>query len=117
MRRGTPEVLIGTLIALLLATYVWYTHRVVVELQREAARSGRMFARVYRAFADTSESAETSALVDLIQSIRGQNVPLIQTDLHDVPTAHANLPFDKGDSLPETDPRVRAYVAVLDAQN
>jgi signal transduction histidine kinase len=44
-------------------------------------------------------------------------VPLIQTDLNDVPTGHANLPFDKGDSLPETDPRVRAYVAVLDAQN
>lgn len=117
MRRRTPEVLIGALIALLLGTYVWYTHRVVVELQREAARSGRMFARVYRAFADTSESSETSALVDLIQNIRGQGVPLIQTDLKDVPTAHANLPFDKGDSLPETDPRVRAYVAVLDAQN
>jgi signal transduction histidine kinase len=117
MRRGRPELLVATLVALLLGTYVWYTHRVVVELKREAARSGRMFARVYRAFADTSESSETSALVDLIQNIRDQGVPMIQTDLKDNPTGHANLPFDRGDSLSEADPRVRAYIAVLDAQN
>src|ERR1051325_3517773 len=116
-RRGAPEVLVGVLIALLLGWYVWYTHRVIVDLRAEAQRSSRMFARVERAFADTTETGETSALVDLIQSIREQGIPIIQTDLQNNPTAKANLPFDRGDSLEITDPRVRAYVAILDAQN
>jgi hypothetical protein len=75
----------------------------VVELQREAARSGRMFARVISRLRDTSESGATSALVDLIRA-SGPGRAADQTDLNDVPTAHANLPFDKAIRCPRTDP-------------
>jgi signal transduction histidine kinase len=117
MRRGTPEVLVATLLLLLLGSYVWYTHSVVVTLRADAKRSSEMYARVYHAFGDNAAGAQDQALLDLSQSIRDQGVPLIWTNPQGVPAAHANLPFDKNSTLPADDPRVRAYVAVLAAQH
>jgi signal transduction histidine kinase len=117
MRRGTPEVLVATLFALLLGSYVWYTQRVVVGLKREAERSGVMLARIYRALGDTTEGSGTQALVDLIQGIRDQRIPIVIIDPFGRPSAHANLPFDPSNELTEDDPRIRQYTAVLGAQN
>jgi signal transduction histidine kinase len=117
MRRGTPELLVATLITLLLGSYVWYTRSVVVTLRADAKRSSEMYARVYHAFGDNSPGAQDQALLDLSQSIREQGVPLIWTDLKGVPHGHANLPIDKGSSLPDDDPRIRAYVVVLAEQH
>jgi signal transduction histidine kinase len=44
-------------------------------------------------------------------------MPLIWTDRNGTPAGHANLPFDPGHLLPDDDPRVRNYVAVLAAKN
>ena len=113
MRRGAPELLVGLVLAVLLASYVVYTQRVVRELRREALRSSRMYARVFRAQSDTSEGAGTQALFDLSKSIVEQGVPLIVTDSAGRPTAQANLPADV-----ENDPAaVRDYVRELDRQN
>ena len=114
MRRGAPEVLVATLIVLLLGSYVYYTQRVVTALRGEAERSSRMYSRVYRALSDTSENAAFQALFDISKGIREQGVPLIVTDSGGTPLFHANLPFD---SVGDADPRVRAYVGVLDRQN
>ena len=92
MRRGAPELLVGLFLAMLLASYVLYTQRVVRDLQREGLRASRMYARVFRAQSDTSEGAGTQALFDLSKSIVEQGVPLIVTDSAGRPTAHANLP-------------------------
>jgi signal transduction histidine kinase len=113
MRRGGPELLVAALVALLLGSYVWYTQRVVADLRREAERSSRMYAHVYRAYTDTSEGASTRALFELSKSIVEQGVPVIVTSKSGQPTAQANLPFTAG----VDDPRVRDYVRVLDAQN
>lgn len=114
MRRSKPELLVATLLLLLLGWYVWYTHTVIQDLRADARRSSDMYARVFHAFADSSAGAETQALLDLASSIREQGVPLILTDRHGTPAAHANLPFDtKEDSVPNDDPRVRAYVDIL----
>jgi len=113
MRRGAPEVLVGLLLAVLLASYVVYTQRVVHDLQRESLRSSRMYARVFRAQSDTSAEAGTQALFDLSKSIVEQGVPLIVTDTAGRPTAHANLPPD----VAASDSAVRAYVRHLDGQN
>jgi signal transduction histidine kinase len=117
MRRGRPELLVAILITLLLGSYVWYTRSVAVTLRADAKRSSEMYARVYHAFGDTTAGAQDQALLDLSESIREQGVPLIQTTLDGVPKAHANLPFDKHSTLPNDDPRVRSYVAVLAAQH
>ncbi|HET9011707.1 MAG TPA: HAMP domain-containing sensor histidine kinase [Gemmatimonadaceae bacterium] len=113
MRRGAPELLVGLVLAILLASYVVYTQRVVRELRREALRSSRMYARVFRAQSDTSEGAGTQALFDLSKSIVEQGVPLIVTDSGGRPTAQANLPAD----VAADDAKVRAYVRELDRQN
>ena len=113
MRRGAPELLVGLVLAILLASYVVYTQRVVRELRREALRSSRMYARVFRAQSDTSEGAGTQALFDLSKSIVEQGVPLIVTDSGGRPTAQANLPAD----VATDDAKVRAYVRELDRQN
>jgi len=94
MRRGTPEVLVATLILLLLGSYVWYTQHVIVDLQADARRSSAMFARVFRAFGDPSGTE--GALLDLSRLIQEQGVPVILTDPQGNPAGagHANLPFD-----------------------
>jgi len=113
MRRGAPEFLVGLLLAILLASYVVYTQRVVRELRREALRSSQMYARVFRAQSDTSESAGTQALLDVSKSIVAQGVPIIVTNPAGRPTASANLPPDvAGD-----EGRIREYVTQLDRQN
>jgi len=117
MRRGRPEVLVATLITLLLASYVWYTRSVVATLRADAKRSSEMYARVFHAFGDTTAGAQDQALVDLVQSIKDQGVPLILINAEGMPAGHANLPVDPQSTLPDDDPRIRAYVAVLAAQH
>jgi signal transduction histidine kinase len=113
MRRGAPEFLVGLLLAILLASYVVYTQRVVRELRREALRSSQMYARVFRAQSDTSEAAGTQALLDVSKSIVAQGVPIIVTNPAGRPTASANLPAEvAGDEA-----RIREYVRRLDQQN
>ncbi|HET9013829.1 MAG TPA: ATP-binding protein [Gemmatimonadaceae bacterium] len=113
MRRGAPELLVALVLAVLLASYVVYTQRVVRELRREALRSSRMYARVFRAQSDTSEGAGTQALFDLSKSIVEQGVPLIVTDSAGRPTAQANLPPE----VASDEGAVRDYVRQLDRQN
>jgi signal transduction histidine kinase len=115
MRRGSPELIFAALIALLLGSIVWYTQRVVADLRLEAERFSRMYARIYRALGDTTEGAGTQALLGLSRSIVDQGVPIIVTDPTGNPTAAANLPFEVADV--SRDPRVRAYVGRLDAEN
>jgi signal transduction histidine kinase len=117
MRRGGPERLVAILILLLLGSYVWYTHRVVVDIRASSTRSSEMFIRVYRAFGDTTAASEIQTLVELSQSIKDQGVPLILTDLSGMPQSHANLPFDQGHQVGNDDPRVREYTAVLARQH
>jgi signal transduction histidine kinase len=52
-------------------------------------------------------------LFDLSKHFSETGVPLIVTDTSGVPTSRANLPFD----APIEDPRVRAYIRVLDSEN
>jgi signal transduction histidine kinase len=117
MRRGKPELLVAALIGVLLAWYVIYTQRVIVILRADARRTSEMYSRVFRGLGDNTPSAETEALLDLSRSIREQHMPLIWTDRNGTPAGHANLPFDPGHLLPDDDPRVRNYVAVLAARN
>src|ERR687885_3014085 len=113
MRRGAPVVAVGALLALLLGAYVLYSQRVVRELRRDAARYGKMYARVFRALADPREEAGNEALLDLSKHISELGVPVIVTDTSGRPTAAVNLPFN----APLNDRRVRAYVPALDRQN
>ncbi|HEY7235428.1 MAG TPA: HAMP domain-containing sensor histidine kinase [Gemmatimonadaceae bacterium] len=115
MRRGSPELILAALIALLLGSILWYTHHVVGDLRLEAERSSRIYARIYHALGDTTEGAGTQALLGLSRSIVEQGVPVIVTDAAGNPTAAANLPFEVADVT--RDARVRAYVRRLDGEN
>lgn len=112
MRRFAPVVLLLAL-AGLLGWYVVYSRRVVEALQREAAREGELYARVWRALADTSELASTEALFDLSQHIREKGVPIVITDTAGSPTDTANVRLD----TPVDEERLRDYVRHLDRQN
>lgn len=113
MRRGAPELLVAILIALLLGSYVWYTHHVVRDLRDEAELSTRMYARVLRAQNDTSEAAGNQALFELANSIVRQGVPIVVTDRSGRPTAAANTPYDSALGSP----KLRAYIRRLDGEN
>ena len=113
MRRRLPTILLGLGFAVLLGWYVISTQRVLAELRREAARSGQMYARIFKALSDTSERASADALFDLARHIREIGVPVVVTDPKGVPRYTANVPFN----APLNGPRMRAYVDQLDAEN
>jgi signal transduction histidine kinase len=113
MRRGAPIVVLAGLLATLLAAYIVYSQRVVLQLRADAARYGQMYARVFRALADPSEESANAALLELSQHISELGVPVIVTDKRGQPTATANLPFQ----APLDDPRVLAYIPKLDRLN
>jgi signal transduction histidine kinase len=97
---------------------------VVVALRREAERSGRMYARVYEALADSSADA-TAALFDLSRHVGDSKVPVLLTDAGGNVTAAMNTPFDKlvtggghrVDPLLSGNESLRRYIASLDRQN
>lgn len=113
MRRRAPVVLFAIGIAVLLTWYVAYTQRVVGELRREAKRSARMYADVYRGLNSPNDVNGIGALLQLADEIRQAGVPLVVTTMDGTPSAAANLPF----AADPADPRVRAYVPKLDAIN
>lgn len=113
MPRRVPTVLLIVGFAILLVWYVIYTQRVIAELRRETQASGQMYARVFKALSDPSEGTSTAALLDLSQHIRQLGVPVILTDLNQVPLDTANLPFRER----LNSPRMRQYVRTLEAQN
>ena len=113
MRGRAPVIILGVLLALLLGAYILFSRRVVLELRRDAGRSGQMYARVFRALADPRPDAGNDALLDLAHHIDALGVPVIVTDDKGVPTAAANLPF----KTPLSDPKVRGYIPVLDRMN
>ena len=109
MRRGLPELVVGLLFAILLSSYVVFTRQVVRDLKGEGKRTSEMYARVFRAQSDTTESASTQALFDLSRSIREQGVPLIVTDRAGKPGPNANLP----EGVADDEARLLAYVREL----
>jgi signal transduction histidine kinase len=114
MRRRAPVVVFLVVLALLLGSYVVYTRTVVRLLRNDAGRLGQMYARVFRALADTSADAETAALLDLVRHITALGVPVVVTDTAGTPTAAVNLPF--GD-ISLDDPRILPYIERLDANS
>ena len=123
MRRGASFIVVAVGVVLLLGSYIVYTQRVVVELRREAERSGRMYAQVFEALADPA-SDPSNALLELSRQIADSKVPVLLTDADGKLTGAVNTPFDKlAASGERTDPRVpgnerlRRYIATLDRQN
>jgi len=123
VRRGASFVVVAVGVVLLLGSYIVYTQRVVVELRREAERSGRMYARVYEALADPA-SDPANALFELSRQIADSKVPVLVTDAEGNLAGAVNTPFDKmAASGGRTDPRLagnerlRRYIATLDRQN
>lgn len=112
MRRSAPVVLVALGLLALLGSYVWYTQRVVRELDRDARQTAQIFSRVYSAVSTPADDA--SVLLDVLKTLREFRVPIILTDASGKPTDASDLPFPY-DSV--TDPRVAAYVAVLDREN
>ena len=123
MRRGASFIVVAVGVVLLLGSYIVYTQRVVVELRREAERSGRMYAQVFEALADPA-SDPSNALFELSRRIADSKVPVLLTDADGNLAGAVNTPFDKlAAAGVRADPRVpgnerlRRYIATLDRQN
>jgi hypothetical protein len=93
---------------LLLASYVWFTRTVVVNVRATLKVATEMFACLH--LGRERAAVKRQVRLDLSRSIREQGVPLNVTDLTGTPTAHANLPFDRRDSAIGDDPGVRSYI-------
>jgi signal transduction histidine kinase len=105
-----PEIALA-LVILLSGVSLWQAWNLSGHLADEAAQSSRIYGQVIAALSDSSEGAQTAALLAVVQEIRTTGLPVIITDPAGRPTQAANLPF--GDA-PADDPRVAAYVDVLD---
>jgi K+-sensing histidine kinase KdpD len=116
-RRGKPEIVIAALLALLLASYVIYTNSVARNLREQAQRTSYIMARALTGIADTSAARLQDALQDIIDSTAAQEIPFVIIAPDGQVAGKGNLPFDRDDSLPLEDPRIREYVAKLRRTN
>src|SRR4051812_11840423 len=115
MRRRLPEVVVGLLLVLLLASYIAFSQNLVRDLRHEAMRSSQMYARIFRAFGDTSAGVGPLTLLALAGNIREQGIPLVVTDLKGNLTGqHANIPGSVDSTSAE---QMKAYVRELDKEN
>lgn len=114
MRRSTPVVLVVLGLLVLLGSYVWYTKRVVTELERESEKTAKIISRIYAAVAAPTPGAYDQALLDVITTLQEFGIPMIVTDSSGRPTEIANLPFEHSGV---SDPKVIGYVDVLDRTN
>ena len=116
--RSRAAMALAVVVVLVLGSYVLYTQRVVSRWRVEAAREGRMYARVYRALSDTAAdgASQTAALLDLANHIRESGVPVVITDARGVPTQSANTPFD-GTTDADTIARLAEFARQLDLEN
>jgi signal transduction histidine kinase len=111
MRRA-PVVLVTIGLAVLLGSYVWYTQRVIKQLDREARQTAELFSRVYAMAANPTSGLQGDEMLALLSTLREFKVPIIVTDGHGKPTGdYSDLPFEPTGA---DDPRLRAYVAELD---
>lgn len=107
-----PEIALG-LVILLSGVSLWQAWNLSGHLASEAEQSSRIYGQVIAALSDPSEGAQTDALLRVVEEIRTTGLPVVITDTAGRPTQAANLPFDAGPD----DPRVAAYVALLDRDN
>lgn len=117
MRRSAPVVLVALGLLALLGSYVWYTQRVVHELQREAQQTAKLFSRVYGAVSTPTTVGDDQALLEALTTLREFRVPIIITDSAGRPTAAGDLPFAYDTIGIATDAMVLSYVATLDREN
>src|SRR5262245_46155675 len=113
MRRA-PVVLLTIGLAALLGSYVWYTQRVVDELDNEARRTAELFSRIYGVAASPGKSLDAGAMFDLLATMREFHIPTVVTDHDGKPADAANLPFSYTGI---DDPKLAEYVKELDALN
>ena len=114
MRRSTPVVLVTIGLLALLLSYVVYMQRVVAELGHEARRTAELFSKVYGATATPSPQGSAAVQLEMLAALREFGVPIIVTDSSGRATAVDNLPFEHNDI---GDPRIAAYIDVLDREN
>ncbi len=115
MRRSAPLLIVTFGLLTLLASFIWYSQTVLNNLHAEAQQTAGMYAKVFGAIQDTTSdpAAQTTTLVDLIESLKKLRVPVILISTSGEVQGSANLPF--ADTLAA--PHVKAYADTLDAEN
>lgn len=101
------------LVALLAGLSVGVSLLVARHLRSEARASSQFYSVIFRGLNDPDPTGGTTALLDLGSRVRDLGIPLVQTDSVGRVLFAANLPFE----APLDDPRIRGYVAGLDAVN
>lgn len=101
------------LVALLAGLSVGVSLLVARHLRSEARASSQFYSVIFRGLNDPDPTGGTAALLDLGSRVRDLGIPLVQTDSTGRVLFAANLPF----AAPLDDPRIRGYVAGLDAVN
>jgi len=112
LRRLAPAVAL-LLVALLAGLSVGSSWLVARHLRTQALTASSLYSVAFRGLADPDPGAANTALLDVGARVRRLGLPLILTDAKGVVTDTANMPF----TAPLDDPRVRRYIADLDAVN
>ncbi|MGH7593223.1 MAG: sensor histidine kinase [Gemmatimonadales bacterium] len=99
------------LVALLAGLSVGSSWLVSRHLRNQALTASELYSVAFRGLADPDPGAANIALLDVGARVRKLGLPLILTDARGVVTDTANLPF----TAALNDPRIRHYIAALDA--
>jgi signal transduction histidine kinase len=116
MKRSAPIVIVTVGLLLVIGWYTWYERSVYDALRVQVKQTGELFGTFYTAASDSSSSGQAAALNHAAEILARLHVPAVVVDPRGKIVAVANLPGFP-DPINPGDPRVRAYIDVLDEDN
>lgn len=115
-RRRLVPLVILSVFAGVIVSYVLYTQRVADELRSDAAVFSWIYFQMLQA-AESPDGLTPEGQLTLLRELSGLGIPVVTTDASGTPTSVQNLPFD-ADPLDSGDSeRIRTYVSELDQRN
>ena len=115
-RRRTVPLVILSVFASVIVSYVLYTQRVADELRSDAAVFSWIYFQILQA-AESPDGLTPEGQLTLLRQLSGLGIPVVTTDAAGAPTSVQNMPFKADPLNPEDIGKIRAYVAELDQRN
>jgi signal transduction histidine kinase len=114
-RRAVPLVILSVF-ASIIVSYILYTQRVADELRNDAAVFSWIYFQILQA-AESPDGLSPEGQLTLLRELSELGIPVVTTDASGTPTSVRNLPFEADPLDPVQVPRIRAYIEELNEKN
>jgi signal transduction histidine kinase len=115
-RRRVVPLVILSVFASIIVSYILYTQRVADELRSDAAVFSWIYFQILQA-AESPDGLSPEGQLTLLRELSELGIPVVTTDASGAPTSVRNLPFEADPLDPTQAGRIREYIDELDEVN